>query len=235
MGKRGIVSHRAVRNPEDRPLRWRRYQYLFLIVCEDSKTEPTYFRSFKVQIPPETLFLREIGTGRSALGVVESAITERMLLEQEAGKEVDEVWAVFDTDDAATNTGLAVRFNDAIELAGSENINAAWSNEVFELWLLLHFKNVNATIPIPRTIVYQLLQNAIQIKFNDPDYQYIHGNTDIIDKVLERGNVKTAIQRAEQLLMSHQGNTPLISNPATKVHFLIKRLQELINYYQYTP
>ena len=74
-----------------------------LIVCEDENTERVYFEQFHKLfndlLPSETVYIRAVGTGRNSLGVVNQAIIERNLLATEAGKKVDEVWAVFDKDD----------------------------------------------------------------------------------------------------------------------------------------
>lgn len=59
---------------------------MFLIVCEDENTEPAYFRQFKNQIPAETIFSKEVGTGLDQQGVVLRAIEERNKLAAEAKK-----------------------------------------------------------------------------------------------------------------------------------------------------
>ncbi len=128
MAKRGKVSRSAAVRRDERPLRLRKYPHLFLVVCEDGKTEPYYFRTFERHIPPETIFLRTVGTGRSSLGVVEQAIEERRLLIEEARKNVDEVWAVFDKDDADQSPGNTHRFDKAFRLAEETGIKVAYSN-----------------------------------------------------------------------------------------------------------
>ena len=91
MARRGTLNKTKLKEKDTRPIRWRKYPHLFLIVCEDSKTEPFYFKTFEKDIPPETIFLRAVGTGRSSKGVVEQAIVERRKLVEEANKNVDEV------------------------------------------------------------------------------------------------------------------------------------------------
>ena len=51
MAKKGKLKKFQAVEKEERPIRFRRYQYLFLIVCEDENTEPTYFENFKIKIP----------------------------------------------------------------------------------------------------------------------------------------------------------------------------------------
>ena len=156
MARKGKVARFAEAEAAERPVRLRRYHYLFLIVCEDEKTEPCYFNRFKPGIPEETLFLKPVGTGRDPKGVVNKAIEERDKLAIEAKKEVDCVWVVFDKDNADENTTKIQNFEDAFSIAEKEKFKVALSNEVFELWLLLHFSDVDKEKPLPRSDVYEL-------------------------------------------------------------------------------
>lgn len=220
---------------EERPIRWRKYPHLFLIVCEDGKTEPTYFRTFEKDIPKETIFLRAVGTGRSSKGVVEQAIVEREKLAEEANKTVDEVWVVFDKDDAEKNRANTLRFTEAFNIAKEEKMKVAYSNEVFELWLLLHFREVSPAKPIPRTGIYSTLENAIRSVEKHKSFVYNHGKTEVIDLLIELGNEAKAIERAEKLFAEQKGKQSIDANPSTTVHILVKRLRELIAWYSYLP
>lgn len=44
MANRGSLKKFAKEEAKERPIRVHRYKYLFLIVCEDQKTEPAYFK-----------------------------------------------------------------------------------------------------------------------------------------------------------------------------------------------
>lgn len=121
-----------------------------LIVCEDEATERLYFETAFPNLPENTVYVLPIGTGRDPLGVAEQAISERATLQLNAKREVDEVWLVFDKDDADKESGKKARFEQALQLAKNENMQLAFSNEAFELWLLLHFVEVDVAIPLPR-------------------------------------------------------------------------------------
>jgi RloB-like protein len=235
MAKKGKVSKVKDQESEERPVRFRRYQYLFLIVCEDENTEPLYFKNFKEQIPNETIYLRPVGTGRDAKGVVEQALKERDKLALEAKREVDVVWAVFDKDDADENASKIQRFADAFDLAEKNKMKTAYSNEVFELWLLLHLTDLESTVPLPRKTIYELLQTHIQRNEKYSTFQYKHGNGDILTIIQEVGNQQEAINRADILLHAHKGKKPIQANPSTKVHLLVKELLEWIVYFSYKP
>jgi hypothetical protein len=218
---------------QQRPIRIRRYAYLFLIVCEDQKTEKDYFENFKQAFPERTVYLRTIGTGLDPKGVVERAIEERKSLSVEAEREVDVVWSVFDKDDADQNAAKRQRFEEAFQIAAEQNIKLAFSNEVFELWLLLFLKDVKSDKPLPRKEVYALIQEEIRKSDGFVDFVYKHGDTEILEIVNTIGNEQVAIARATLLLDAHAGKPAIDTNPSTRVHLLIKEIREWITYYNY--
>lgn len=104
-----------------------------LIVCEGEETEPNYFRSFRVT----TARVMPIGTGYNTITVVDEAIR----LKNGANPAYDQVWAVFDKDSFPAHN-----FNTAIQRAHANGIHVAYSNEAFEMWYILHFNLVNASL-----------------------------------------------------------------------------------------
>ncbi len=233
MAKRGSLKKFAKKEAKERPIRFRRYKYLFLIVCEDQKTEPAYFEEYVAKIPQDTIYLRPIGTGRDPKGVVQRAIIERQILEKEAKREVDEVWVVFDKDDADENATKIKRFTDAFQIAKSENLEVAYSNEVFELWLLLHFIDVDKNTPLHRTEVYKFLHDEIQKIPKFADYEYDHKVIDprTLEVVFGYGDRDSAISRAQILMEHHSDCEPIKANPLTKVHLLVQALLDWIKYF----
>ncbi len=237
MAKKGKLKAIAEKETRKRPVRFKRYEYLFLIVCEDEKTEPSYFEKYKKQIPAETLYLKTIGAGKDPKGVVKQAVLERNNLAREAKKEVDAVWVVFDKDDADENLSKISNFDNAFETAKDEKIDIAFSNEVFELWLLIHFKNIQKELPLSRKEIYQLLKEEFQ-KFDEySDYEYNHKKIDprTLQIVFEKGNRDKAIERAVKLKEYHNNTKPINANPSTDVHILVQNLLEWITYYSYEP
>ncbi len=236
MAKKGKITAIPKQETEEiRPIRWRGYKQFFLIVCEDQATEPAYFAQFKEifdKIAKETIFVKPVGTGKSPKGVVEQAIIEREKLKAETYKDVDFVWAVFDKDDADKNETTIKNFKTAFEIAKNENIHLAYSNEVFELWLLLHLTNVSATNPIPRKEIYNLMETAIKNSGTlYENFVYEHGNTNIIAIISKIGNEEQAIKKAEKLLKLQKHKKAIEANPSTKVHLLVKELRDWIRFY----
>lgn len=237
MARKGNIKRLLTKETIERPPRLRRYKYLFLIVCEDEKTEPSYFETFKTQIPEETIFLETVGKGKDPKGVVEASIDERNNLSIRAKREVDEVWVVFDKDDADSNATRIKRFEDAFEIAEKEEIEVAYSNEVFELWLLLYLIDVDSKKPLLRNEIYQLLQDNIRKAPKYSKQVYDHGvyNPKIVEIILEIGDLESAIHRAEVLLQNQKGRKPIEANPSTRVHLLVNTLLELIKYFSFVP
>jgi hypothetical protein len=232
-----VAKSRRGRTPAEdkRPVRWRFYQHLVLIVCEDEATEKLYFETAFANLPENTVFVRPVGTGRDPLGVAERAIIERATLQLEAKREVDEVWLVFDKDDADREPGKAIRFLQALQLAEKENMQLAFSNEAFELWLLLHFVEVAATAPVSRKELYELFAAVLSSHplFSATGYDHkISKAVNVLKAVAELGDEALAYSRADALLSAH-GEKPLLeTNPSTRVHLLLRSLRGWVEYYQ---
>lgn len=253
MAKRGKLNRKKTsKDVIERPKVIRRYKQFMLIVCEDEGTEPAYFNSFKPLFPENTLYLTTVGTGRNPLGVVQQSINEKKEFEEIHQKTIDFTWAVFDKDDADLNDNTAQQFDEALQLAQQEQIQLAYSNEAFELWLLLHFQKVDPSTPIPRTDIYGALglhinnltlvppvvytkkkipKEAREQGHNKPIY--INGGKKLVEVTTQYGIEQKAIERAEELEKYHQQHThtPIQSNPSTRVHHLVKELRAWINFY----
>ncbi len=234
MARKGKLKE-SPQDEQQRPIRIKRYAYLLLIVCEDEKTEKEYFEGFRIHFPEKTVFLRTIGTGLDPKGVVERAMEERSQLSSEAERDVDTTWAVFDKDDADLQPAKKERFEEAFRIAQEQRIKLAFSNEVFELWLLLFLMDISADRPLPRKEIYSLLQEEIRQRDGFRGFEYRHGNTEILAIIDSIGSEENAIRRAATLLAAHTGKFPIDMNPSTRVHLLVNEIREWITYYNYDP
>jgi RloB-like protein len=97
----------------------------FLIFCE-GPTEVGYFNSFNVRAKP--LY------GKTVLKMVEDAIAYK----KKERRKSDQYWIVFDKDDNSDED-----FDKAILLAQENDIQVAWSNQAFECWFILHYRDFN--------------------------------------------------------------------------------------------
>jgi len=235
MAKRGKIQGFEVRGDLTRPLRIRKYKYLYLIICEDQKTEKVYFQGFEVRIPKETIYLEAVGTGLDPLGIITRAIEEKQRLADSLGRSVDVVWVVFDKDDADLNASRIARFQGAFDLAEQQKFKVAYSNEAFELWLLLHLADVNPDFPLSRHEIYKMLQTEITSRIGQEDFVYVHGEDKVLKVVSTIGDEQAALRRAELLIAHHTGKNPIESNPVTYVGKLILDLYSWIEYFSYEP
>lgn len=203
MGKRHRQKRRREkRESYEREVATRLPRKTFLIVCEGTKTEPNYFRSFEVLSAKVEIR----GTGRNTLSLVHYA--ERILDERD--EEFDEVWLVFDKDSFSS-----VSFNNAVffcQAHHDEGFRVAYSNEAFELWYLLHFELI--TKPISRFNYNAMLSKRMKT-------YYKKNLPNMYQQLLPRQPL--AIENAKRLY-EKRSNSPAKDNPSTTVFQLVEEL-----------
>lgn len=185
---------------KSRPIEVLPQRETFLIVCEGEKTEPNYFRAFK--IPSKVIEVD--GAGADPMTVVDRAIALR------AKRKYDQVWCVFDRDSFHPN-----RFVGAITRARAENISVAYSNEAFELWYLLHFNYVVAGVP--RKAYAKMLSGCLGMPYRKNDKRML---------TLLAHLQGTAIANARRLLANYSPCKPHKDNPSTTVHLLVEAISD---------
>ncbi|MEH1852280.1 MAG: RloB family protein [Nostoc sp.] len=187
-----------------RKVNTREVKQRFLIVCEGAKTEPNYFRSFRVTKNVAEINVQGLGENPSKL--VQSA---KELKNQE---DYDQVWCVFDRDSWTIED-----FNNAIKNAKDQGFKVAYSHEAFELWYVLHFEFINTGIP--RSDYLRKLTSLF-------GKTYQKNSETIYDELFERQAI--AIKNAENLLKQYNPHIPAKDNPSTTVHLLVKELNKFI-------
>ena len=175
----------------------------FLIVCEGEKTEPHYFKEFRV--PKDVIDI--YGFGYNPIRLVKKAIA---LKGRDGG--YDQVWCVFDRD----SVPLA-EFNAALALAKKNDIQVAYSNEAFELWYLLHFNFYQTAVP--RRDYIKKLSKLM-------GHEYEKKSKSIYQELKTRQ--PTAIKNAKRLLKQYHPRKPANDNPSTTVHLLVEQLNRFI-------
>jgi hypothetical protein len=197
-GKKGKLSRR-IEIREEKPR--------ILIVCEGEKTEPNYFRGFRL-----TNVRLEIDPAKSQhYSVVQHTLT--ILNEDD---DYEDVWCVFDRDKHHPNPADLALFNSAIELARNNNINVAYSNDAFELWYLLHFNFYDMQLSRADYIV--------KLKELLPD-GYKKNDKNMYSKLEDKMSV--AIKNAKKLYDASDKHDPGNSDPSTTVFKLVEKLKKL--------
>ncbi|MEZ4453176.1 MAG: RloB family protein [Nannocystaceae bacterium] len=201
---------RRGRRFETRSLRKR-----FLIVCEGEVTEVRYFEAFPV---PKDVRVTVKGEGKSTTSLVAAARHHA-----DEGT-YDEVWVVYDHDDfGAERFNAAAAEIDAENGRRSERWSAAWSNQAFEVWYLLHFEYFDGRLH--RHLVQEKVGELLKrhglrrgYRKNDPDlYSALHSRQ------------PSALRNAESLARTHAiapygEAAPAAANPCTTVYRLVEAL-----------
>lgn len=228
---RGIALGRSLARPYgNRPPR--RY---FLIVCEGEETEPNYFNSIAAQLPKDMVSRITVkGVGKNTLQLIDAAKSE--IAKRHAARLPDYyyVWLVFDRDEFPAD-----HFNRTIESAESINMRhaslpskakrcehwkCAWSNEAFELWYVMHFRDQLGGA-VSRTQYQKMIEEDIRANTNEKDFTYKKNDPQMFARLKTR--TPDAIRRAERALESQikvKGASWADMNPATRVHELVRSL-----------
>jgi len=175
-----------------------------LIVCEGGKTEPNCFKKFPID--KSKYHVESRGEGRITKSLVEKAIE----IQKIALLPFDIVWCVFDKDDNSDEV-----FNEARQIATTNNIEVAYSNEAFELWYLLHFNYYDSAMS--RRQYQEKLTELLGYKYEK--------NSENMYQELE-DKQPNAIRNAERLLGSYSPSNPAKDNPSTTVHLLVEELNK---------
>lgn len=196
-----------------------------LIVSEGSKTEPNYFREIRKahRLHTANVEVQPCELGTAPVQVVNYA---RMLFENGDGRKkiqrhaFEKIYAVFDRDHHRS-------YYDALRLA--ESFDGKLKNDIkqtvtfkaiasvpcFELWLLLHFEDIQA--PLHR-------DDAIRrLKLHIPDYE--KGACNSFQNT--KGHLSIASERAEKLAARFTADTD--PQPFTGIAELVKLLITLQN------
>ena len=112
-----------------------------LIVCEGENTEPEYFKAFPIDKTKAFVDVRGKGSSRTRL--VEDTIQIRS--KDFKGVTELQVWCVFDMDVKHDDATRKEDFNRAVEIAENEEFEVAYSNDLFELWFVLHYDNITGS------------------------------------------------------------------------------------------
>ena len=181
------------------------YRVRILLVCEGSKTEPLYFSEFCKDINKLKSSININANKEINISYVDSKYTDPLNLVKFADgifkygyldivrkNALDEIYIVFDRDDHS-------KYKDAIDEANSKNkklknnfgktvvFKSLPSNPCFEIWLLLHYRDVN-NLP-DREELFSELDKKLD--------GYKKGAIDTYNKTKE--NICKACERAKRL------------------------------------
>lgn len=194
-----------------------------LIVSEGSKTEPNYFNEIRqeLRLPTANIQIHPSELGTEPIQVVEYA--EKLLREGCSVKRIqkkafEQVYVVFDRDEHRSYhqaLDKATALNEKIKNDNKQAVHfhAIASVPSFELWLLLHFENIQHNIHR-----HEVLR---RLKQHFPGYE--KGSTGSYTATKSRFD--EAQQRA--LALAHRFDAHSGTDPYTAVHELVSMLHSL--------
>lgn len=224
----------------------------FIIFCEDEHHECLYFQSFEKLYP--SLKVNAIPNVRSKklnLNATVDTCLQRGLMGFENNRYsllpgiTDHIWSVYDRDMeslilADISQQQNIDFNNAIIAGQAAGLKIAWSNDVFELWLLLHFEDVPAERILHRKEIYARLTDIFKNQLpKDAEMTELTANDTFnykdnmkrrdrfINQVIPVLKTRTdqAIARARQLENNFRADQQFHErNPCTMVHHLVLEL-----------
>lgn len=184
----------------------RKLRTRFLIICQGTATEPNYFKSFRVPTNVVKINVKGISKNPNQL------VNEAHKYSEDYDQRIDQIWCVFDRDDSTPK-----EFNTAVQDARNAGFSAAYSNEAFELWYLLHFCYLDTALD--RQQYESKLSNYL-------GYTYQKNSDNMYEELLDNQN--QALKNADRLLKQYSQKNPATENPSTTVHLLVKELNKFI-------
>ncbi len=212
--------HDRLRSPAKRGTPTRAPYDRFLVVCEGSKTEPSYIHALCENLRINRANYTIVGDcANDPKGIAEAAIKKF-----EVDKDYDAVFCVFDRDE---HTG----FQACVERIRTKRLRrskgeapakfeAITSVPAFEFWLLLHFCDSDAPIDASggRTAAQNLIRKLKQYL---PDYEK-DGRAAFGATFAE---IETAKTRSQAICRRSAGAET--ANPSTRMHLLATYIQSI--------
>jgi len=220
MGTDDLFHKRKERNNESlrRKAAKRAPHDVVLIVCEGSKTEPYYFNGLRnhLRLSNANIIIADKTTGSDPLSVVNYAIERH-----KKDPIYDRVYCVFDRDKHATYDAALDKAR-ATRLKKGAALHVITSIPCFEIWLLLHYTYTSRSFSAAG---YASNCAVVESEFKSHIAGYQKGSRIIFELVKDK--LDNAMTNAKRLDAFHQ--TSGTDNPSTKVHELVKYLQDLKN------
>lgn len=193
-----------------------------LIVSEGVKTEPLYLNGLvdKINAQYKALVKEKhilvYGTGRNTKGLLKY-VDKR--IENGEWDKYENVWLVYDKDDFPEDNFDNTQFS--AEGRKNSRIRVAWSNESFELWLLLHFQDYDADNG--RMVYIEKLNQYMD---------YSKTREDLYEVVTDLGSLENAKKRARNQYNNFVDKgiiTPSKMIPSTRVYELVEELEKYLH------
>ncbi|MBR4791783.1 MAG: RloB domain-containing protein [Treponema sp.] len=203
---------------------------LVIISCEGTKTEPNYLR---------TIINELIKNGKIARGSVVIAdhqhtdpmgVLSDLVNYRNDYTLFEEKWIVIDRDEVRSISSNSSghpeeNFVTALTQAEKLNIEVAWSNPCFEIFIVEHYmyRDTGGDRKDIQEKALELLCKDGKIK-EDASVEELKAIDNLYDILLPRK--ETGIKNLKKLMNVQKGKSPVEANPGTRFHELVKVLEE---------
>ena len=177
---------------------------MILIYCE-GETERIYFEQMKILKRSKMISVKIKNVKRSALKLAQHAYRDASY------QPFDEVWIVFDKDDLTEQ-----QLEEVNEFCLRHQIHIAYTNEAFELWLLLHFEQIDVTKVYPRALLNEKMGDHLEVS----RYLRNKANAEVIAPIALRHEV--ALKNCTEMMALR--NTESKDNPYCNLHEMIHHI-----------
>ena len=192
---------------------------LFIIACEGEKTEPAYFNDLKLKFKNNRIHVELLKRqpGKSAPKHVFESCKD-FKKEYKLNSD-DEIWLIIDRD------RYEAQLTEISKQCKNSNLFPGVSNPCFELWLLLHIKDINDYDDLEKKKIYEN-KKVLPAKKRT----YINGvikellgsyNPSRIDTTKFLPNVYDAINRAKEIDKPEEDWPQFLG---TRVHKLVEKI-----------
>lgn len=216
----------------------------FLIFCEDETSEYEYFKFFETEKIKINIFRNQKNSIENVIKAITYCKINNIIDNENNVIEGFEIWCVYDRDKFLEDPHFEetkTKFNIASTTAEQHKINLAWSNDSFELWIILHFTSIEDVNKFTHREEYYTFLDAyfiakenkserLQKILSYPSFSYKKDmkkrknfNEVVRSEIIPLTHL--AIERSLNLLARHS-TKPDITDwcPCTLVHNLVERL-----------
>lgn len=189
-----------------------------LIVCEDSKASPDYFKRFRKELNLSSISVEICGKecGSAPIDVVTFAKDKKLEIITSPVRVYDKIFCVVDVDDHPS-------LKDAIQKARDNELELIISNPCFEYWHVLHFEKTSKAYS-RRPVLYSQLKAHLKENGFKGD---IKSGCEFFEIVYPLR--KTAIKHSKNILHAHWHDPEDLSqcNPSTDVHRVVECIMDM--------
>jgi hypothetical protein len=208
------LHHKAKQTKLTRREKRKKVLPYILIVCEGEKTEPNYFEWYRKNCK-QAINVEIFGEGKNTESLVKETIRIKRKIQKRDNMLFDQVWCVFDKDSFSSEI-----YNNAFQLCDNENIEAAYSNECFEIWYLLHFHYYNCGME--REVARVKLDEIMQQEYGK---RYEKNMKDTYELLKDKQEVAICFAKKLESYCRHDEELHH-QNPSTSVYRLVEELNK---------